>query len=112
VKTCCSQSDRRIDVVIIEPGTVNTTMYDKGEKEGLSEFKADRVLGVGAELSEVDRRRSTNPRLGPWSGRSRPRSEASARVSASRFDAIISFVIKQSCANKMPYLLLLAVEGQ
>jgi short-subunit dehydrogenase len=28
-----------IDVVIIEPGTVNTTMYDKGEKEDLSEFK-------------------------------------------------------------------------
>ena len=29
-----------IDVVIIEPGTVNTAMYDKGEKEDLSEFKA------------------------------------------------------------------------
>lgn len=28
-----------IDVVIIEPGTVNTSMYDKGEKEDLSEFK-------------------------------------------------------------------------
>jgi NAD(P)-dependent dehydrogenase (short-subunit alcohol dehydrogenase family) len=28
-----------IDVVIIEPGTVNTAMYDKGEKEHLSEFK-------------------------------------------------------------------------
>jgi NAD(P)-dependent dehydrogenase (short-subunit alcohol dehydrogenase family) len=28
-----------IDVVIIEPGTVNTEMYDKGEKEDLSEFK-------------------------------------------------------------------------
>jgi NAD(P)-dependent dehydrogenase (short-subunit alcohol dehydrogenase family) len=28
-----------IDVVIIEPGTVNTTMYDKGEKEDLSEFQ-------------------------------------------------------------------------
>src|ERR1700724_814662 len=27
-----------IDVVIIEPGTVNTAMYDKGEKEDLSEF--------------------------------------------------------------------------
>jgi short-subunit dehydrogenase len=25
-----------IDVVIIEPGTVNTAMYDKGEKEDLS----------------------------------------------------------------------------
>ena len=25
-------------VVIIEPGTVNTAMYDKGEKEDLSEF--------------------------------------------------------------------------
>jgi hypothetical protein len=29
-----------IDLVIIEPGTVNTAMYDKGEKENLSEFKA------------------------------------------------------------------------
>jgi NAD(P)-dependent dehydrogenase (short-subunit alcohol dehydrogenase family) len=28
-----------IDVVIIEPGTVNTAMYDKGEKEDMSEFK-------------------------------------------------------------------------
>jgi NAD(P)-dependent dehydrogenase (short-subunit alcohol dehydrogenase family) len=28
-----------IDVVIIEPGTVNTAMYDKGEKEDLTEFK-------------------------------------------------------------------------
>jgi NAD(P)-dependent dehydrogenase (short-subunit alcohol dehydrogenase family) len=28
-----------IDVVIIEPGTVNTSMYDKGEKEDLSEFR-------------------------------------------------------------------------
>jgi len=28
-----------IDVVIIEPGTVNTEMYDKGEKEDLSEFQ-------------------------------------------------------------------------
>jgi len=28
-----------IDVVIIEPGTVNTAMYDKSEKEDLSEFK-------------------------------------------------------------------------
>src|SRR6202522_4388942 len=28
-----------IDVVIIEPGTVNTAMYDKGEKEDLSDFK-------------------------------------------------------------------------
>src|SRR6202522_2157107 len=28
-----------IDVVLIEPGTVNTAMYDKGEQEDLSEFK-------------------------------------------------------------------------
>jgi NAD(P)-dependent dehydrogenase (short-subunit alcohol dehydrogenase family) len=28
-----------IDLVIIEPGTVNTEMYDKGGKEDLSEFK-------------------------------------------------------------------------
>ena len=29
-----------IDVVIIEPGTVNMAMYDKGEKEDLSEWEA------------------------------------------------------------------------
>jgi NAD(P)-dependent dehydrogenase (short-subunit alcohol dehydrogenase family) len=28
-----------INVVIIEPGTVNTAMYDKGEREDLSQFK-------------------------------------------------------------------------
>jgi NAD(P)-dependent dehydrogenase (short-subunit alcohol dehydrogenase family) len=28
-----------IDLIIIEPGFVNTAMYDKGEKEDLSEFK-------------------------------------------------------------------------
>lgn len=28
-----------IDLVIIEPGTINTSMYDKGEKEDLGEFK-------------------------------------------------------------------------
>ena len=28
-----------IDLVMIEPGSVNTEMYDKGEKEDLSEFK-------------------------------------------------------------------------
>jgi NAD(P)-dependent dehydrogenase (short-subunit alcohol dehydrogenase family) len=28
-----------IEVVLIEPGTVNTAMYDKGEREDLSEFK-------------------------------------------------------------------------
>ena len=28
-----------IDVVIIEPGTVNTAMYVKGEKQDLSEFR-------------------------------------------------------------------------
>jgi NAD(P)-dependent dehydrogenase (short-subunit alcohol dehydrogenase family) len=28
-----------IDLVMIEPGFVNTAMYDKGEKEDLSEFR-------------------------------------------------------------------------
>jgi hypothetical protein len=28
-----------IDLILIEPGTVATAMYDKGEKEDLSEFK-------------------------------------------------------------------------
>ena len=28
-----------VDVVIIEPGTVNTAMYDKGERQDLSEFE-------------------------------------------------------------------------
>ena len=31
-----------IDLVIIEPGAVNTAMYDKGEQEDLSEFKSTR----------------------------------------------------------------------
>src|ERR1700684_4247643 len=35
-----------IDVVIIEPGTVNTAMYDKGEKEDLSEFKQTEYWGA------------------------------------------------------------------
>src|ERR1700690_3395827 len=35
-----------IDVVIIEPGTVNTSMYDKGEKEDLSEFKQTEYWGA------------------------------------------------------------------
>ena len=34
-----------LDVVIIEPGTVNTSMYDKGEKEDLSEFKPTEYWG-------------------------------------------------------------------
>jgi hypothetical protein len=54
-----------------EPGFVNTTMYDKGEKEDLSEFKADRVLERGAELSEVHRRRRTQGFL-PLSVRAKP----------------------------------------
>jgi len=29
----------RLDLVMIEPGFVNTAMYDKGEQEDLSEFK-------------------------------------------------------------------------
>jgi len=40
---------------IIEPGTVNTAMYDKGEKEDLSEFKANRVLGGRRHLSHGPR---------------------------------------------------------
>jgi NAD(P)-dependent dehydrogenase (short-subunit alcohol dehydrogenase family) len=35
-----------IDVVIIELGTVNTSMYDKGEKEDLSEFKPTEYWGA------------------------------------------------------------------
>src|ERR1700726_4279256 len=35
-----------IDVVIIEPGTVNTAMYDKGEKEDLNEFKQTEYRGA------------------------------------------------------------------
>ncbi len=35
-----------INVVIIEPGTVNTAMYDKGEKEDLSEFKPTEYRGA------------------------------------------------------------------
>ncbi len=35
-----------IDVVMIEPGTVNTEMYDKGEKEDLSEFNQTEYWGA------------------------------------------------------------------
>lgn len=35
-----------IDLVMIEPGTVNTEMYDKGEKEDLSEFKQTEYWGA------------------------------------------------------------------
>jgi NAD(P)-dependent dehydrogenase (short-subunit alcohol dehydrogenase family) len=36
----------RIDLVIIEPGAVNTAMYDKGETEDLSEFKTAPYWGA------------------------------------------------------------------
>jgi short-subunit dehydrogenase len=42
-----------IDLVIIEPGAVNTAMYDKGETEDLSEFKTTPLLGSDRELSEI-----------------------------------------------------------
>jgi NAD(P)-dependent dehydrogenase (short-subunit alcohol dehydrogenase family) len=35
-----------IDLVIIEPGTVNTALYDKGETEDLSEFETTPYWGV------------------------------------------------------------------
>jgi NAD(P)-dependent dehydrogenase (short-subunit alcohol dehydrogenase family) len=35
-----------IDLVIIEPGAVNTAMYDKGETEDLSEFKTTPYWGA------------------------------------------------------------------
>ena len=35
-----------IDVVIMEPGAVNTAMYDKGESEDLSEFKTTPYWGA------------------------------------------------------------------
>src|ERR1700683_4568289 len=35
-----------IDLVMIEPGFVNTAMYDKGEKEDLSEFKPTEYWGA------------------------------------------------------------------
>ena len=41
-----------IDVVIIEPGTVNTAMYDKGETR-FERVQADRVFGGGTELPRV-----------------------------------------------------------
>jgi NAD(P)-dependent dehydrogenase (short-subunit alcohol dehydrogenase family) len=48
-----------IGLVIIEPGTVNTAMYDKGEKEDLSEFKQIEYWEGGAERPEVHRRPRT-----------------------------------------------------
>src|SRR5579862_4383594 len=41
-----------IDVVIIEPGTVNTAMYDKGEKEDLSEFKQTEYWAAGQNFQK------------------------------------------------------------
>ena len=43
-----------IDVILIRPGTVNTSMYDKGEKEDLSEFEQTSIGRRSAELSEMD----------------------------------------------------------
>ena len=40
-----------IDVVMIEPGTVNTAMYDKGEKEDLSEFKSTEYWNAGTPVN-------------------------------------------------------------
>jgi short-subunit dehydrogenase len=54
-----------IDVVIVEPDTVNTAMCDKGEKEDLSEFKPTEYWWGGAEIPEVHRHRSTYQRLVP-----------------------------------------------
>jgi hypothetical protein len=39
-----------IGLMIIEPGTVKTAMYDKGEKEDLSEFKQIEYWEGSAEL--------------------------------------------------------------
>lgn len=58
-----------IDLVIIEPGTVNTAMYDKGEKADLSEFKATPYWGAiknfGNYIVSEARRNGLSPeRLG------------------------------------------------
>src|SRR6202041_397858 len=41
-----------IEVVIIEPGTVKTAMYDKGEKEDLSEFKQTEYWEAGLNFKK------------------------------------------------------------
>lgn len=58
-----------IDLVIIEPGTVNTAMYDKGEKVDLSEFKAtpywEAIKNFGNYIVSEARRNGLSPeRLG------------------------------------------------
>jgi NAD(P)-dependent dehydrogenase (short-subunit alcohol dehydrogenase family) len=54
-----------IDVVIIEPGTVNTAMYDKGEKEDLSEFKQTEYWGAVQNLQKFTVAEAHNNGLSP-----------------------------------------------
>ena len=59
-----------IDLVMIEPGTVNTEMYDKGEKEDLSEFNQTEYWGGHSKVPEVYRDRGAHQWLGAGAYRS------------------------------------------
>src|ERR1700693_968001 len=54
-----------IDVVIIEPGTVNTAMYDKGEKEDLSEFEPTEYWGAVQKFQKFIVAEARNNGLSP-----------------------------------------------
>jgi NAD(P)-dependent dehydrogenase (short-subunit alcohol dehydrogenase family) len=51
-----------IDLVIIEPGTVNTEMYDKGEIEDWSEFSSS-TRNIGRRCKNFRGSSSTKPVL-------------------------------------------------
>ena len=55
-----------IDLVMIEPGFVNTAMYDKGEEEDLSEFKSTEIggrCGTSRSLSSPKDVKGLSPEL-------------------------------------------------
>ena len=54
-----------IDLVIMEPGPVNTAMYDKGEKEDLSEFKETEYREAVQNFQKVAATEARNNGLSP-----------------------------------------------
>ena len=68
-----------IDVVIIEPGTVNTAMYDKGEKEDLSEFKQTEYWDALQNFQKTSSPKHVNNEAYPLSVWAKPSTWHSAR---------------------------------